>query len=90
VGCFVPVLDSDAASVRVRDAAVEVGGASRRGGGAGVAGGGLVDPVSPKFPVSVHIAAVPAVPIKDRYSCLGFRGAMGFLIMLTRIGKTRE
>jgi len=74
VGCSVPVLDSHAASVRVRDAAVEVGGAARRGGGAGGAGGGLVDPVPPQFPVSVHIAAVPAVPVKDRYRCLGFRG----------------
>ncbi|WVZ23942.1 hypothetical protein V8G54_002486 [Vigna mungo] len=79
VGCSVPCLDSDAAGVRVRDAAVEVGGAARRGGGAGGAGGCLVDPVSSQFPVSVHITAVPAVPVKDRgdscYSCfseLGF------------------
>ncbi|WVZ18747.1 hypothetical protein V8G54_006069 [Vigna mungo] len=74
VGCSVPCLDSDAAGVRVRDATVEAGGAARRGGGAGGAGGCLVDPVSSQFPVSVHIATVPAVPVKDRYRCLGFRG----------------
>ncbi|KAK7353032.1 hypothetical protein VNO80_18464 [Phaseolus coccineus] len=48
----------------------------------------LVDPVSPQFPVSIHIAAVPAVPVKDRMrvGIVGTALSIGFSWWLSVLG----
>ena len=71
---FVLVFDFITSLVLVCNANTKAYGPNRCGGGAVGCGGNVVDSDAPEFPISVHVAEVPAEPSEDLGSCLYLRG----------------